>query len=64
MRDSYVRFTDGREVNVSDLTTPELGEAIDAFADPDWEIEVTGGVTRDDILERLRIELTIRELGL
>ena len=60
MRDTYF-IIDGREIIVAELTDRELGEAFDAL---DRYPGPFDGTTREEVRERLRIERTIRELGL
>ncbi len=62
MNDSYVQFRDGRCVNVAQLTTAEIHDALDALADASSVIQFTGGTTRVAIIERLHIELVARGL--
>ena len=60
MRDRQIFFTDGRRVNVADLTDDEITVTLDMLS----ELNNVGGTdaTRESVRERLEIERLIRSL--
>ena len=60
MRDSYIKFEDGRWVPVSELTDSEIAIALTGIWEP--HVRFADDVTREQAAERLRIEIVARSL--
>lgn len=61
MWDGYVfQDPDGREMTVSQMSTSDVSEIVSGRCG----LEAMGGESKPNVMERLRIELVIRQLGL